>query len=778
MKRDEILAANPLADYLRGRGVSLFSTSDSSVLVTNTCPIRLHRKVHHCVTVDTAQNLFHCNDCDKGGSIIDWIALKENITAAEALRKLGGGRNGSKPEWNIVATYDYTDENGALLFQCVRLDPKAFRQRRPDGNGDWIWNLRGVRRVPYRLPEVIKAQVVCVAEGEKNSDDLRKLGFTATTNPMGAGKWRDEYSETLRDKDVLIFGDVGDPDKAGERHTEAVIQSLTGKARSIKRVTLPDGFHDVSDYIESFPSLDEAKAAVTKLIAAAQQPNRHVVPIDEPQRVDPPQTGEVSDEETIARLAGLPLLEYDRICKDEAKKLGCRESTLESLVKAKRLLMRPTSDGDNLQGTAVKLADVEPWPEAVNGAEILDAIANRFENYAVLPEGAADMLPLWSAHTHVYKLFQISPRLNISAPTQECGKTTLRNCVSLFCARAVRTDNMTTAVMFRLVSGHSPTILADECDKWLFINEELRGLICSGHEKGGAVMRCEGDSNELRKFGCYAPFVLAAIGALPSQLHSRSICIRLERATREEIKKRSRFDLEHVEYEMELNRKLARWTTDNRERIRSCDPKLPEHLFNRIADNWRVLFAIAEVAGGDWPQRCADALVKLTTREDQRESLRVMLLVDIQQVFTGERMFSKDLVEQLAELKERPWPEICRGKPITERWLARNLVDFGIHPKLLRIGEGNPARGYELADFGQALSRYLPDTGDSSVTPLQCEGKRPFSECYKSEVCNTSESDSYIGDCNTVTLEKGEQAKKGESDAEAGIIDEHGVARL
>jgi hypothetical protein len=264
-----------------------------------------------------------------------------------------------------------------------------------------------------------------------------------------------------------------------------------------------------------------------------------------------------SEDEAIRRLAEMPLLEYERVRRDEAKKLNCRPSILDSLIHAKQLLMRPPSETDNLQGTAVKLADVEPWPEPVNGAEILDAIAKRFEHYVVLPEGAADMLPLWCAHTHVYKLFQISPRLNISAPTQECGKTTLRNCASLFCARGVRTDNMTTAVMFRLVSGHSPTILADECDKWVFNNEELPGLICSGHEKGGAVMRCEGDSNELRKFGCYAPFVLAAIGALPSQLHSRSICIRLERATREEIKKRSRFDLEHVEYETELNRKTG-----------------------------------------------------------------------------------------------------------------------------------------------------------------------------------------------------------------------------
>jgi putative DNA primase/helicase len=453
----------------------------------------------------------------------------------------------------------------------------------------------------------------------------------------------------------------------------------------------------------------------------------------EPVEPDIPQN---ADDKTITRLAALSPIEYDRIRKDEAKKLNCRESTLDSVVHAKQLLMRPQPDGDNLQGTAVKLADVEPWPEPVNGAEILNAIAKRFETYVVLPEGAADMSALWCGHTHMYKRFPISPRLHISAPTEECGKTTVRNCVSLFCARTVCTENMTTAVMFRLVTGHSPTILADECDKWLFINEELLGLVQSGHGKGGTIMRCEGDSNDLRQFDCYAPFALAAIGKLPSQLHSRSIRLRLERARKEEIKQRSVFDFEHVEYETELNRKLARWILGNRERIASCNPKLPEHLFNRIADNWRPLFKIAQIAGVDWPQRCACALAKLTTGEDERENLRVMLLVDIREVFKTERIFSKDLVEKLAELKERPWPEICRGKPITAQWLARNLAAFGIHSGNIRIGE-EQAKGYERVQFDDVFARYVPETPQTSaatVPPSHSEVKPEILAVPKDEV--------------------------------------------
>jgi 5S rRNA maturation endonuclease (ribonuclease M5) len=285
MTRDEIIAANPLAAYLRGRGFPLYPAGPN--FVTHKCPVAEHRTFHRCVTIDTGKNLFHCNDCDKGGSVIDWIALEEDLTAAEAMRKFGGGRNGSTPEWKIVATYDYTNERGRLLFQCVRCEPKKFKQRRPDGSGGWIWDLKDTPRVLYRLREILTAETVCITEGEKDADNLRELGFTATTNPMGALKWKDEYSESLRGKIVLVFGDVGDPDKKGEQHTAQVIQSLTGKAKSVRHIRLPDGFHDVSDFIASFPSQNEAKAAIEKLVqqkqsAASSDPPR-VAKVERPQ---------------------------------------------------------------------------------------------------------------------------------------------------------------------------------------------------------------------------------------------------------------------------------------------------------------------------------------------------------------------------------------------------------------------------------------------------------------------------------------------------------------
>ncbi len=156
----------------------------------------------------------------------------------------------------IVATYDYTDEAGRVLFQCVRYEPKDFRQRQPDGKGGSTWNLKGVRLVLYRLPEVVKASEVWIVEGEKDCDTLATLGLCATCNPLGAEKWRDEYNEALHGKSVVI---VPDNDAPGRRHGEQVARVLHGVAASVKIVKLPDTVKDASDYVATFT--DKAEGA-------------------------------------------------------------------------------------------------------------------------------------------------------------------------------------------------------------------------------------------------------------------------------------------------------------------------------------------------------------------------------------------------------------------------------------------------------------------------------------------------------------------------------------
>jgi hypothetical protein len=160
----------------------------------------------------------------------------------------------------VIATYDYKDESGELLYQVVRYEPKDFRQRRPNGNGGWIWNLEGVRRVLYRLPELLRAdknQWVFVVEGEKDVGKLSDEGLVATTCAMGAVKWEDGYSEFLNDRERIAI--IPDNDESGRKHAKQIAESLIGvgvKPKIIELAGVP-GKGDVSDWLDNDGSKDE-----------------------------------------------------------------------------------------------------------------------------------------------------------------------------------------------------------------------------------------------------------------------------------------------------------------------------------------------------------------------------------------------------------------------------------------------------------------------------------------------------------------------------------------
>lgn len=149
----------------------------------------------------------------------------------------------------IVATYDYKDETGNLLFQVVRFDPKSFRQRHKNGDGEWYWNLDNVRRIPYHLPEILQAttETIYIAEGEKDVDNLWATGYVATTTPGGANNWRAEYAQYFIGKRVCI---IPDKDQAGYQYARNVATSLHGIAATIKTVILPGTSKDFTEWID------------------------------------------------------------------------------------------------------------------------------------------------------------------------------------------------------------------------------------------------------------------------------------------------------------------------------------------------------------------------------------------------------------------------------------------------------------------------------------------------------------------------------------------------
>lgn len=156
--------------------------------------------------------------------------------------KLGIVQQGSTPASPtkpvIVATYDYHDEKGNLLFQVVRYQPKDFKQRRPDGKGGWLWNMNGVRKVLYHLPELLALPVdstVFIAEGEKDVDAIRSLGLAATCNSGGAGKFTEDLRAPLKGRNVVV---IADKDEVGRAHAQQVAGLLHGFAASVKVVEL------------------------------------------------------------------------------------------------------------------------------------------------------------------------------------------------------------------------------------------------------------------------------------------------------------------------------------------------------------------------------------------------------------------------------------------------------------------------------------------------------------------------------------------------------------
>ena len=464
---------------------------------------------------------------------------------------------------------------------------------------------------------------------------------------------------------------------------------------------------------------------------------RFFAAIDDAPAQDKPGDASLSDAEVdaeIARLADLPVAQYERERKPTADGLGLRLSVLDRLVDQLRPDDTDHADG---QGRTLKLVEPEPWPTAVDGAQLVCELAKAVLRYVVLPQEAAATIALWVLHAYVYELFTVTPRLCITAPEKRCGKTTLLDVIERLVPRALPAVNITAAAVFRTIEFARPTLVIDEADN-LFgrssgnssdQSRELLAILNSGHRKGGQTIRNVplGDGYEARAFSTFCPLVLALIGKLPSTLEDRSIAVELQRRLAGEPVERLRID--RTDDLHRLARQARRWTDDNRSRLAECDPELPPELFNRVADNWRPLIAIADVVGGYWPRAARLVAVQSVTRSED-DALRIMLLSDIRTIFVElnvDRLLSDQIIEGLKAKETRPWADFRRGQPINPKQLASLLRPFKIEPdpnpfeveEARSMVEGRRpqgpgksqlrrGRGYYRATFEDAFARYLP----------------------------------------------------------------------
>ena len=224
----------------------------------------------------------------------------------------------------------------------------------------------------------------------------------------------------------------------------------------------------------------------------------------------------------VQRLALLPPLEYELARKAEAKKLGIdRLAVLDAEVRQAR-----GESEESIIGQTLTFPDIEPWAESVNGADLLTDIAALCGRFLQLPKSADTVVALWVVLTYVTEAFDVLPLLFITAPEKGCGKTTVLDLVERICARPLSASNITGAALFRTVELAHPTLLLDEADTFLIENEEMRGIINSGHTRSAAfVIRVVGDDYEPRRFSTWCAKAIAGIGRLPGTTEDRSLIV-------------------------------------------------------------------------------------------------------------------------------------------------------------------------------------------------------------------------------------------------------------
>jgi Protein of unknown function (DUF3631)/Bifunctional DNA primase/polymerase, N-terminal len=411
------------------------------------------------------------------------------------------------------------------------------------------------------------------------------------------------------------------------------------------------------------------------------------------------------EDHKIARLAKLGAIDYDRERKVAADQLGVRVATLDKIVAASR----PAGESSPGQGRSLELPEPEPWPEQVNSVELLAEIEETFARFIVCDPAASVALALWTCATWFEPVAQVAPILNVTSPEPRCGKTVALSIAGRLVKKPLPASNISPAAVFRTIEKYAPTLIIDEADAFLGENEELRGLINSGHTRDTAfVVRTVGNDHEPRTFSTWGFKALAGIGRRAATIEDRAITISLKRKLVSEKVDRLRY-APHGLFEA-LARKLARFAADNMERAATARPELPEALNDRAADNWELSLAIAEISGGEWPERARQAAIALSGGASRHASKGEELLRDVKDVIAnkvGDHISGAELVERLLEMPDRPWGDENRGRPISPAWLARRLGRFEIEPKKFRDGTITK-RGYEVKILEEAFDRYIP----------------------------------------------------------------------
>jgi hypothetical protein len=359
--------------------------------------------------------------------------------------------------------------------------------------------------------------------------------------------------------------------------------------------------------------------------------------------------------------------------------------------------------------------DPDPWPQPVDGDVLLHDLSALVNKHVVTDDHCKVAVPLWDVLSFLIDVVDIMPILVITSPEKRCGKSRLLGLLLKLVRRPMPGVALTPATLYRAIEKWHPTLLIDEADGLLKDskgndNVELRSVINAGHTREFAfVPRCVGENYEVQNFSTWAPKAIALIGRMPDSMMDRAIPIQMRRKTTAEQVSRLRETPQAVFDE--LRSKIVRWVQDNAQKIAQHVPTLPAGINDRAADCWLPMLAIADVAGGDWPDLARKAAVALSADTDEADTFVTKLLRALKEDFvdqgeTGPDGFqvTDDICDHLNQDKEAPWANF--KNKLTPELLAKNLRRYKLKSERIMLN-GNRVRGFYWAKLEPVFDRYL-----------------------------------------------------------------------
>jgi putative DNA primase/helicase len=676
------------------------------------------------------------------------------------------------------AIWTYRDANGGPLFHVARFEDDGGKKIRPlcwTGKG-WKSKAWPAPRPLYVLDKIAARPdaAIIICEGEKAADAAALIfrDFVATTSSGGAQSAAKTDWAPLAKRRVIVWPDS---DEAGIGYAQEVAGRLAALGCDVSVIdaaklaaieptggsrSSPNGW-DAADALAEWPDLDALRETALNLAARFEPARRgetqermalavlaggDLASFVELAKADPGFPFEPSAIEELGKLAKDRRPDYERLRSRLKSETGVRVPALEAAMRAEG---SNGAIGDGLPGRPIDFDEIEAWPEPVDGPELLSELARVIGRYVVMEPRQCDAVALWATHAHAHDLRDASPPLVIKSPMMRSGKTRLIETLERLVPRPLVLSGITAAFLERVIETHCPTILIDEYDALTSADpalaEAARAQLNRSSRRRGAVVGknvpLPGGGYEARLFSTWAPTVIAGIGDPPATVIDRAIVIDLKRKLSTEtvapLRERDGADLAM------LKRKIARFVADNETALRAIEPNPPLPVeSDRARDMWEPLLAVADVSGGDRPERAREAGKALVDANEQglgEGNVDVLLLSDIRDIFAdefptdrradregpgrrddGPKLATKDLLEKLHGLEERPWGAWGRAKkPMTDKALGDRLRPYGVRSRTIRIGTSTP-KGYYLSAFRDAFARYL---AASSLSNRHTAGK-------------------------------------------------------